>query len=47
MNLAKLTMTLAALALAAGSLTGCVVTPARAYVIAPAPVVVVHGYYHY
>ena len=40
----KLTLTLIALAVAASSLTGCVVTPARAYVAVPAPVVV-HGYY--
>ena len=47
MKLAKLTLTIATLAIAASSLTGCVVTPARAYVAAPAPVVVVHGYYRY
>ena len=47
MKLAKLTVLLAALAIAVGNLAGCVVTPARAYVAAPAPVVVVHGYYRY
>ncbi len=47
MKLTKLSMAAIALAVAASSLTGCVVTPARAYVAAPAPVVVVHGYYRY
>ncbi len=47
MKLAKLALTFAALAVAAGSLTGCVVAPARGYVVAPAPVVVVHSYYRY
>jgi hypothetical protein len=45
MKTTKLTLTLIALAVAASSLTGCVVAPARGYVVAPAPVVVVHGYY--
>ena len=49
MNIAKVSLTLIALALAPSSLTGCVVTPVRGYVVAPAPapVVVVHGYYRY
>ncbi len=47
MNLTKLTLAAIALAVVAGGLTGCVVTPARAYVAAPAPVVVVHSYYRY
>jgi hypothetical protein len=45
MKIAKLSLTLIALAITAASLTGCVVAPARGYVVAPAPVVVVHGYY--
>ncbi len=45
MQLKKLPLAAIVLAVAASSLTGCVVTPARAYVAAPAPVVVVHSYY--
>jgi hypothetical protein len=44
-NIVKLLIALGAAAV----LSGCVVAPVgppRAYVVAPAPVVVVHGYWH-
>lgn len=42
----KTILAILALAITASSLTGCVVAPARGYVVAPGPVVV-HGYYGY
>lgn len=46
MKIRSLILILATVAVTTTSLTGCVVVPARGYVVAPAPapVVVYHGY---